>query len=149
MKYKVYASLKEDINEGSCWVSQPQLPSRSVVRITNQASKKSVYCEALYMDGNFIELYNDRAHTHKIALAQDGNVIVLNEWYRTRLGNLSTQSEQELNIERCESKWAKFRACIQHPQIVIRLATWLAVLSVLLGLVGFLLGVVSIAKGAT
>src|SRR5437588_547541 len=100
MRYKVYASLKEDINEGWCWITKPRLPPRSIVRIENLSTTgKVVYCEALHIDPNFVEAYSARPRTYNINLSNGKDVIVIDEWYRHRLGDLETQSEYELLIE--------------------------------------------------
>jgi hypothetical protein len=143
MKYKIYASLKEDINEGICWVNNPKLSSRSVIRIFNKDTNKQVFCEAFRMDDNFVKHYNERKHTFKIVSTQNKNVIVLSEWYRVRLGDIDTQSEYDLEIKPYKY-FGRFCASIQHPQIVVRYATWLATISVGLGILGFFLGVWSI-----
>ena len=149
MNYKVYASLKEDINSGWCWISTPHLPPRSLIRIKRVGSNKKTYCEALHIDQNFLEDYNGRPHTKKIKLSNQINMIVINEWYRSRHGNLEPQSEYDLEILRRDTYWARFRACCHHPQIVVRVATWLALLGIRLGLIGLVLGLIPIVRGAT
>jgi hypothetical protein len=51
------------------------------------------------------------------------------------LGGIETKKNHELEISRPNGLWGKFRASTGHPQVVVRLATWLAVISVALGVI--------------
>jgi hypothetical protein len=81
MPYKSYAALHEDISSGWVWIGGHDFPQRSIIKITNK--KKSVYCEFLKIDENYLEKYNN-GRTLKIE--NPSNTIIANEWYRTRLG---------------------------------------------------------------
>ena len=149
MKYRIFAAFHEDTNSGWVWLATPQLPQRSVVQITNLSNLKEVYCEALQIDDNFLDLYNK--DTKRIHIADQSSALVMNEWYRKRLGDFKTQTDQALSIEvvaGCWPRlyWAKAWACIRHPQVVVRLATLLGIWSVILGLIGTISGVWSVLK---
>lgn len=143
MKYKIFAALTEDINSGWVWLKNPECQQRAIVLIKNPISNKGVFCEVLRIDDNFTKHYNLRGEGRKYIL-DDDNVLVINEWYRKLLGGLSTQSEYELAIMQYNNQWGNFMACIQHPQVVVRLATWLGVIGVALGVLGIILGLLSI-----
>ena len=64
--------------------------------------------------------------------------------YRPRLGALQTQREYALEVTEAESWYGKIRACVHHPQIVVRVAVWLGLISVALGAIGVILGVISV-----
>ena len=70
--------------------------------------------------------------------------ITINDWYRKRLGGVKTKTTQELEIKAANCWWGKLRANLQHPQVIVRMATWLAIISVGLGTIGLVLGVVSV-----
>lgn len=136
---KLFASLREDSQQGWIWL-QDNLPARSVVKIKNIGNGKVIYCEALQIDKNFLASYN-RSSRFTIKSPQES--LVISGWYRACLGGVSTQSDIRLEITPCNSWWGKFKACTHHPQTVVRVAAWLGVLSLVLGLLGIVLGVAS------
>jgi hypothetical protein len=111
------------------------------VRITNPENRHRVFCEASEIDPNFLLRYNQSPRS---SIDEPAHSIVMSEWYRDRLGNLSKQTEIELELVLADNAWAGLRACLQHPQIVVRLSTKLAIVSVMLGLIGLLFGVLSL-----
>ena len=72
----------------------------------------------------------------------------MNEWYRKRLGGLETKPKIDypLVIEKADSWYGKIRACLQHPQNVVRIATRLGIISFALGVFGLFLGVVALSR---
>jgi hypothetical protein len=138
---KLYASLDDHIGEGFVWLLRPCLPSRCVVKITNPESRRSVFCEALQLEANFIQRYNQPP---RFNITDPESSLVMSSWYRARLGNLETQREYALEVVEANSWCGKIRACLHHPQIVVRVAVWLGIVSVALGALGVVLGVISI-----
>jgi len=138
---KIYASLDDHIGDGIVWLRKPGLPARCVVRITNPETKRSVFCEALQLEENFLKRYNQPSrHT----IEDSASAIVMSGWYRIHLGGLQTQQEYVLEVTVADSWCGKIRACMQHPQIVVRVAVWLGLVSVALGVFGVILGVISV-----
>lgn len=133
---KIYASLREDVQQGWVWLLDPSLPPRSVVKILNISTGKSIYCEALQIDSNFLDFYNNPS---RFKISSPDEALVISQWYRASLGGLSTQSTVKLIIKPCNSFFGKFLACIHHPQIVVRVAAWLGFVSILLGLLSLVL----------
>lgn len=133
---QIFAALKEDAQQGWVWLQDPSLPPRCVVRITNPENHQSIYCEALQIDANFINEYN-QSPKH-VAIVNPKESLVINAWYRAGLGGISTQMTLPLEISAANTWRGKFCACVGHPQIIVRLAA-------LLGGVGFLFGVLSFA----
>lgn len=70
----------------------------------------------------------------------------MNGWFRHLLGDLQTKTEPQITIKICNSWLGKFRACTYHPQIIVRVAAWLGLISIGLGLLGGILGIVSLVK---
>lgn len=138
---KIYTAREDDSHQGWVWLQQPTLPPRCVVKITNTALHKSVYCEALQIDSRFLAAYNQAP---RITITDAGNTLVIGAWYRAGLGSLITQSDSPLEIKACNSWFGQFRACTGHPQVVVRLAAWLGGIGFALGVVGLILGVVSL-----
>ncbi len=128
---KVYAALRDDVGEGHVWFQRPGLPERCVVKITNKG--RSVYCEALQIEKNFLEAYNQ---SPRVTIDNPASSIVMSYWYRAHLGGLETQKSYPLTVKVAKPLWGQLRACMQHPHLVVRVAVWLGILSVVLGVVG-------------
>jgi hypothetical protein len=139
--YKVLAAMHADMNEGWVWLTGSAFVPRSIVKITNKANNKSVFCEHLEIDDNFINEYNQRP---RVYIDPNEETAVINAWYRKRLGGIATKTRHDLQIVEANGWWRRFRANTGHPQAVVRLATWLAAISVALGVIGVGLGVFSI-----
>jgi len=137
---KIFAALEDDISAGVVWLEKSGLPPRCVVKVTNTATSQSVFCEALQFEQNFLTNYNQ---SPRYTITDPKSSIVIAGWYRTRLGGLETQKDYPLNVIAADSCWGKLRACLDHPQIVVRVAAWLGIVSVVLGGIGVLLGALS------
>ena len=57
MKYKIYASLKEDISSGFVWLNNPSIKERPIICIENMANNKKVLCEGLKIEDSFRRIY--------------------------------------------------------------------------------------------
>jgi hypothetical protein len=141
----LFAALREDTQQGWVWLQDASLPARSIVKITNPANGKSVYCEALQIEDNFLRAYNQ---SPRISISTPKATLVISGWYRAKLGSLSTQADVPLNIKPSNLWWGKFKACTDHPQIVVRVAAWLGAIGLFLGVVGLVLGVLSLCPKA-
>lgn len=138
---KIYASLWEDSQQGWVWLQAPKLPLRCIVIISNPANKRAVYCEALQIDDNFLKRYNQ---PQRIFIETPENALVINEWYRARLGGIQTQTKVNLIIRPVSCQlYGKFKACTHHPQVIVRISVWLGFISVILGLIGIFISIAS------
>jgi hypothetical protein len=138
---KIYASLDDHIGEGFVWLQRSGLPTRCVVKISNPDSKRAVFCEILQLEENFLKRYNQAP---RYTIKDPASSIVMSAWYRIRLGSLETQRDYALEVILADSWCGKIRVCMHHPQIVVRVAVWLGVVSVALGALGVILGVISV-----
>lgn len=157
--YKVFAALHEDINEGGVWLSEHDckrldIQSRDIVKITFTKRrfgclwKAPVYCQAHIIDDNFCKYYG-RITCRNIDLCKKAHPIVINDWYRKKLGGLETfitteTEEGKPQIKptcKCINPWYWFRYGIGHPQAIVKLATWLSVISVGLGITSIFLAI--------
>ena len=138
---KLFAAREEDAHQGWVWLQQSTLPARSVINVKNPSSGRSVYCEALQIDANFLSQYNQAP---RFTIAQPSEALVIGAWYRAGLGNVQSQSEVPLEISACNSWWGQFKASTGHPQVVVRLAAWLGGIGLALGVIGLKLGIISI-----
>ena len=133
MEYRVLASLREELNEGWVWVTNCGFDSRSVVKIINKNTKKTIYCECLEIDDNYIFFYNNPPREN---IDRSKATITISAWYRKRLGGIKTKTNHELEIRAANGWFGKLQANLQHPQVVVRMASWLAIISVVLGAFG-------------
>ena len=77
------------------------------------------------------------------------NALVIGAWYRAGLGILESKTEVALEVSACNSWWGQFKACTGHPQVVVRLAAWLGGIGLALGIVGLILGIMSVWPSKT
>ena len=137
----IYAALEADIGNGHVWLEQNDLPARCVVKITNKANGRKVYCEALQFDKNFLKRYSAPGGK-RLNIDDPGLAIVMGYWYRAWLGDqrpdgdLKTSSTCNLLVQKAVPCWGDMWACLHHPQLIVRMTMRLALLSVGLGLVG-------------
>lgn len=148
-RYRLYAALHEDIAEGFVWLKIDGIPARCILRIVNPANNRSIFCEALRFEDNFLRRYK-KCTGPQIGEEDLASVLVIGYWYRERLGDRAkpletyrtSQVDYPLRIhifDRWYSRWfGKLRACQQHPQVVVRFSIYLGLLSVCLGLVPLL-----------
>lgn len=134
--YKVYPALFEDVNSGWVWISENIISERGIVKIERRDNGKSVFCEAIPMDENFLRHYNDKK-SRRIDIDGDAkNNVVINGWYRKKLGitkSLKKQRDYQLAIIpcNCTPEWlAGWRVMWHHPQVVVRTTLILAAISV-------------------
>lgn len=137
-KYHVYASLIDHISDGFVMVNNASWSRRTIVKVIpkKRLKKSGVWCEALNLDDYLRKAYNEKSTTLNIQPTQDA--IVISKWYRDELG-INTKEEIELCIY--EPGWfrgiiGKILACLSHPMVGIRVATWLAILSIVIGIAG-------------
>jgi hypothetical protein len=138
MEYKVLASLRDEMNQGWVWATNSGLDPRSVVKIKNLKNNKCIFCECLEIEENYKKAYNAPPREH---IKDTEITITINAWYRKKLGGIETKTDHELEIRAANGLWGKLRANIQHPQVVVRMATWLAIISIGLGLLSICLSI--------
>lgn len=138
MKLKIYAALSEDINNGWVWLPESIVAARNVVKISNPSSRKKIYCEALSIGPNFKKRYDQKAGCQ---IEDPSCAIIINEWYRHKLGIFETQAIEDLDISTFDNILGKIWASLDHPQNVVRLASLLGILSAFLGIVGIWLAI--------
>lgn len=143
-KFKIYAALHEESKEGWVWIGLKDIKS-DFIKITNLEKGKSVICERRDIDDNFIKLYNKRETTEDIEEEEKENIIVINAYYRGKLGGLETQDEVLLEITETDSIIDKYiKAPSDHPNLFVRASMILGSISIILGFLSFGLGLLSI-----
>ena len=157
-EYHLYPASRDNQNEGWAWIQNECLSEeirgqRHIIHIKQVGSPKSVYCEALYADPADVKVFNkDRENPeNKVENPAQDHLIFLSSWYRRRLEIKHHSGPLTINLEItiCKfprSLWAQILACVEHPQLVVLLATVLGIIGVGLGLIGVGLGIIGIAS---
>lgn len=76
-----------------------------LLKIKNKSNKSIVYCEALEIDDNFIKEYNQRL---RVNIKKNEKTIIINRWYRSRLGGVETKRIYDLVISCANCLWENF-----------------------------------------
>lgn len=138
--YQIYPSTIEDISNGWIWISVPDLDQRGVAKIKNIKENKTTYCEVLLIDPNYRKYYST-GNRRDIQSIIDP-IIIINYWYRKELGINESNKKVELEITIKNCLCYKIRACLHHPQAIVKIATWLAIISIFIGIIGIILSFV-------
>jgi hypothetical protein len=142
--YKIYVALDTEKNEGWVWLPFDAGLSAEFVAIKNPTNGWKIVCERRTVDENFRDVYNSMQST--IRLPETGRFIVMNAWYRQRLGILDTKPEVPLGVSNSTGWLAMCGASRHHPNPAIRMSISLALLSVFLGLAGVIEGIIALSK---
>ena len=142
MNYKLHPALWSEMESGAVWLGQPALASRTVVRIARREPRRAIYCEAKIIDAYFLEVYQKSVGEE---LQNPSSCVLMSAWYRKLIGLSLDEEIVDLEVVAVDSLYGRVRACLNHPQLAIRLATILALWSLFLSFVGFLLGLLSLA----
>ena len=144
--YKVYLSLKEDINSPTVWLQGSNLDSRDLVMVKCKQNLKSVWVDAQIVDDNFLKNYNQPP---RISLDNNIKAIIANEWYRNKLGIIKGDNV-DLNINKIKLPFMRpirqMQAALNHPDSSMRISADIAIVSLLCGIIGLVLGVMSLIK---
>jgi len=138
--FTVYAAIADEANEGWIWFNS-DLPTRTIVKVTNGSTRRSVYCASRKIDENFRNTYNESPKRKKITRG-DLDALVMSEWYRAALGAFETTERscgKRIRLTITQPRlplWGTIRAACHHPDIVARIGTRLGVLGAWLGLTG-------------
>src|SRR2546422_9246789 len=140
MKYQIFVALHEESNNGWVWLSSPDLKPRTLIKLYNASTRRSVVCECRIVDPNFLNLYNERPHTSKITDDIGRSRMVISDWYRRALGIEQNQTQAEISVRPLRT-WGLgvVRAGSQHPDPIVRLATGLGALALWLSFTSLLL----------
>jgi hypothetical protein len=129
-KFTIRASLKSDIRTSKIWSSEPI--TTNLVKIKNK--RKSIIVSHRRIDDNFINDYNTSDNTIDISLQDD--ILILDEYYRKLLG---VDKNTTIMLNMIPIKWYYLRSnllyLLKHPDDSIRIATYLALFSILFDVV--------------
>jgi hypothetical protein len=123
--YKIYAALHSESRTGKVWNNE-KLNNR-LIKIINVENNKSVIVSNRRIDSNFEKKYNDNPR-----FTLEESALVIDEFYRNKLGVFSTQEIKVLTINPV-AKWQicdNLRYLYEHPDDVVRITFWLAIISI-------------------
>lgn len=143
-KYEVYPALHDESNAGWIWMSQEEdFASRDYISVVNMSTDKKVLCICRIIDANFKRVYKER--TGK-AIQEKKNALVVSDYYRKKLGLDEGKGQEisEFEIGRVVDPVSKIRTLLQHPDNIVKIVTWLAIISVAVGLVSILTSIWSL-----
>lgn len=137
--YLILAALDTETKEGWVWLPLSAKWNSGLVLI--KYHDRSVICERRVADANFRRHYQKETG---VALTTADNFVVINAWYRQHLGITDTQVTLPLDIEEEHGFWANHVSVFRgHPQALVRTNILIALVSIGLGVLGLLIGLVS------
>lgn len=140
--YKVFPALHSESREGWVWLPQCANLTARNIRIRNRGT--SIVCERRLADANFRTIYG--SETGK-TLPDNSNFIVMSSWYRERLGILATQIECTLDLQDAGNLRDKHvYTFLDHPNPAVRVSILMGLISLFLGFVGVVLGMLSLCR---
>jgi len=163
--YTLLRSRRDELAEGWVWLRDRDVHDqvrrrRPIAKVTHTLGGEEhvIHCEMVYADDTDIEAFADENKLEKCKVLSllgepDRRAVFMSSWYREKLGIERDHDKDKcvrLTIELTGTRSLLLRvtrgllwqvyACADHPQVVVRLATWL-------GLVGLGLGVIGVGLG--
>jgi hypothetical protein len=143
-KYTIFAALYDEATEGWIWVPTGQgFSSGDYIKINCLSTGKEIVSSCRIIDKYFLERYNK---PHRNFIEDKKSALVMSLHYRKILEEIETGKDYEFEIVRLEGKLNlnKLKAFTQHPNNYVRIASLLAIMSIILGFAGVLLNIVGI-----
>jgi hypothetical protein len=140
MKYKIHKALWENIEFGSIWIgnqSGQQFPPRTVVKVTNKRNEREIFCELQTIEAHFGKKYKEK---FGIDLVEPEKVAFISGWYRSLL-NVAVDEEVELEVKKADRLYGRIRSSLDHPEVIVRVSVYLAIWSIILGVIAILIAV--------
>lgn len=124
-KYKVFATLHSEAKTACVWNREGH--KNRLIKI--KYNSRSTVVSNRRIDKNFEKIYNQRT-TYTLT----DNAIIIDEYYRIKLGNLDTQKEYSFEIEPVKycDIYSNLKYLNQHPDDVVRITyyfTWFGIAS--------------------
>ena len=151
--FRVNRQLSELYRDHDVYISPlPGLKFNDFVRISYKISKyrkRSIYVWLRFIDGYYKKFYNttteNRFNDPELLIADDHKSIVLCKFYRIKLGLPESDLYSiDLEIKKSSNPLKKIKALYNSPDSMMRTTTVVSVISVLMGIVALVLGVMSL-----
>lgn len=127
-KHKVFAALHTEVRRGCVWNNEGY--TNRLIKIKHKS--KSIVVSNRRIDKNFECVYNKEK-----TFTLTGNAIVIDEYYRVKLGNLDTQKEYDLEIKPIKScdLCSNLKYLNEHPDDVVRITYYFTWFGIVLGII--------------
>ncbi len=151
--FRVNRQLSELYRDHDVYISPlPGLKFNDFVRISYRISKyrnRSIYVWLRFIDGYYKKFYNTtteaRFNDPELLIGEEHKSIVLCKFYRVKLGLPDSGLDSiDLEIKKSSNPLKKIRALYNSPDSMMRTTTVVSIISVLLGIVALVLGVMSL-----
>jgi len=151
--FRVNRQLSELYRDHDVYISpMPELKFNDFVRISfrnGKRSKRSIYVWLRFIDSYYKTFYNsttrNRFSDPDLIIEEDQKSIVLCKYYRVKLGlpdnNLACIN---LEIKKSSNPLKKIKALYNSPDSMMRTTTVISVISVMMGIIALVLGVISL-----
>jgi len=151
--FRVNRQLSELYRDHDVYISPiPGLKFNDFVRIsyrTGKWKKKSIYVWLRFIDSYYKTFYNSttnsRFNNPELLIVEDHKSIVLCKHYRVKLclpdANLDSI---DLEINKSSNPFKKIKALYNSPDSMMRTTTVISIISVIMGVVALILGVMSL-----
>jgi hypothetical protein len=144
-EYKILPALKEDALEAWVWMNDSQIPQNIYLIIKNKQYRKSIKTFKRTIDLNYQNNYNARENTYKIDIQSSHNYIVMNEYYREKLG-VNKNCNEYLLIKKANLFQVLFKIPLLHPNPVVQYANRSTIVALIIGIIALILTIYSIVK---
>ncbi|UZP66183.1 hypothetical protein N1030_11175 [Desulfovibrio mangrovi] len=141
--FHIHQAHNSEISSPHIWIKHQNYNSSNLLKITNSENKKEIFVFARKYDDNYSKL-RDNHH------CQETKCIYLSQHYRDKLGiDWRKDMSKSLKIELPSHILAKtiiypFIASTDHPEAYARLSAQTAFISLFLGVISFILGIISL-----
>lgn len=151
--FHVNRQLSELYRDHDVYISPlPGLKFNDFVRIiyrNAKRQKRSIYVWVRFIDSYYRSFYNrttwERFNDSGLLIPDEHKSVVLCKYYRVKLGLPDQGLESiDLEIRKCINPMKKIRALYNSPDSMTRTTTFISILSILLGIIALVLGIMSL-----
>ncbi len=140
---KILASRKTDAMEGWAWICPTLITENGFYKIINKSTKKEVTCYLRIIDDNYISEYKTG---NTLTLKKDDKSIVLNEFYRKKIGVENTNTKFSLEIKKAGWYFEYLSFEFSHPNPYVRQSSRLTLISFCIGIIALGLTLLTIIR---
>lgn len=146
--YRIKAAMQEESYDGTAWITGQWERGQPLILMLG-SKKVRVVCRTI--DHHFLGYYNsemkNRYGAKRKRLASDEQYLFLSQHYRDHLGlPLTIETAEGIVASGLQAKhpsrWSapatRLRACFGHADPFVRITTWLAIISLGIGVVGLI-----------
>ena len=153
-EFRVYRQISEFFKDHDVYIwPLGRLKSNDLARITfrNGRKKNKIYVWIRLIDGYYINFYEKtitmRYPDENMKMVDKPYPIILNRHYRSRLELTDECFERvRLEIKKVNNPYAILASFLSAPDSLVRITTFISLVSLFLGLIGLLLGIIGLLR---